>query len=108
MTGNRVYVQSVPRVRIPLSPPLTTNELLYAPDGIASKAQHLRSFLLFAKFGKAAKKLMYQLWLNIIQAVYICEYLWIISRHRQSPVSSLQGWPRCQHPSRRVRPSQLF
>ena len=30
------------------TPPLTTNELSYASDGIASKAQHLRAFLLFA------------------------------------------------------------
>ena len=45
---NRRTTQVVPRVRIPLSPPLTTNELSYAPDGIASKAQHLRAFSLFA------------------------------------------------------------
>lgn len=37
-----------PWVRIPPSPPLTTNKLVCAPDGIASKAQHLRAFLLFA------------------------------------------------------------
>jgi len=30
------------------SPPLTYNELIYARDGIVSKAQHLRAFLLFA------------------------------------------------------------
>ena len=36
------------RVRIPVCPPLTTNELSYARNGIASKAQHLRAFSLFA------------------------------------------------------------
>ncbi len=38
--GKRVY-GNVPRVRIPLSPPITPNELSYAINGITSKAPHL-------------------------------------------------------------------
>lgn len=45
--GNRVE-GNLSRVRIPVSPPLTTNELSYARNGIASKAQHLQAFLLVA------------------------------------------------------------
>lgn len=39
------------------TPPLTTNELSYARNGIASKAQHLWAFLLFAiDFGSTTKR----------------------------------------------------
>ena len=48
LPAKEVYGFSISRVRIPHSPPLTTNKLSYARESIDSKAQHLQDFSLFA------------------------------------------------------------